>query len=231
MDEAFGTARPRRSSSQPSVCDVSTMQFISDVADDRGDPASGHSDMSASCNQTVDTPTSAVRALGGREQQAHQTPLLYGVALRSEVLQQLQRQPSEALDDGQLAVYLQFRGVAIAAVVEWGIYQYFLQHVPGDDASRREITQQIQQTVHDMDHLRVITFFRFMLEGEHLEAFYTNVYQLVLDRINTDERVAYFADVIHQLPPGDAAEDADTPTEIDEDSSSAHSGDGATQYA
>ena len=230
MDDAFSIARHGRSSSQPSVFDVSTMQYISDDDDDKGDPASGHSDMSASRSQTVDTPTSAVRALGGRGPQAQQATLLYGVALRSEVLQRLQRQPSEALDDGQLAVYLQFRGVTIDAVVEWGIYQYFSQHVPGDDASRQEVTLQIQQTVEDMDHLRVLTFFRFMLEGEHMEAFYTNVYQLVLDRINTAERVAYFADVIQPLPPGDAAEDAITPTELDEDSSSTHRGDEATQY-
>ena len=223
MDEAFSTARPRRGSSQPRVFDVSTMQYISDDDEDRGDPASGHSDRSASHGRTDDTPTSAEQASGGREPQAHQTPLLYGVALRTEVFQQLRRQPSEALDDGQLAVYLQFRGVAIVAVVEWGIFQYFSQHVPGDDASRREVMLQIQQTVADMDHLRVLTFFRFMLEGEHLEAFYTNVYQLVLDRINTAERVAYFADVIQPLPPGDPEEDAITPTEPDEDSSSAHS--------
>ena len=121
------------------------------------------------------------------------------------------------------AVYLQFRGVAIDAVVEWGIFQYFTQHEPGDDTTRREITLQIQRTVADMDHLRVLTFFRYMLEGDHLEAFYTEVYRLVIDRINTAERVSYFADVIQPLPPGDPEEDAITPTEPDEDSSSAHS--------
>ena len=149
--------------------------------------------------------------------------LLYGVALRSDVMQQLQRNPSLVLDDGQLAVYLQFRGVTITAVVEWGIFYYLEQHEHEYeyDQFRREITQQIQSTVATMDHLGVLAFFRHMLEGEHLEAFYTAVYQLVIDRINTAARVSYFADVLHPLPVS-AEEDAHTPTEPDPDSTSEH---------
>ena len=148
--------------------------------------------------------------------------MLYGVALRAEVLQQLQRLPSAVLDDGQLAVYIQFRGVALPAVVEWGIFYYLEQHAPEYDLYRREITQQLQTTVASMDHLDILTFFRHMLDGEYLESFYAAVYQLVIDRINTAERVSYFADVLHMLPVSDA-EDAHTPTEPDPDSNSERS--------
>ena len=49
-------------------------------------------------------------------------PGLWGGALRSDILHFLRRQPSQALDDGQLALYLQFRGVSFDTVMDWGVY-------------------------------------------------------------------------------------------------------------
>ena len=206
--------------------DADTLSYATDDID----PGLLDSPRSVASAQTVAYPGSATGideadALQGREPDGNRIAnpsLLYGVALRSEVMQQLQRNPSVVLDDGQLAVYLQFRGVTITAVVEWGIFYYLEQHEPEYDLFRREITQQIQTTVATMDHLGVLAFFRHMLEGEHLEAFYTAVYQLVIDRINTAARVSYFADVLHPLPVS-AEEDAHTPTEPDTESTSEHS--------
>ena len=203
--------------------DADTLSYATDDIDQR----LMDSPRSVASEQTVDYPgsTAAIDVDEGRQvrgadaEGADGPSLLYGVALRSDVMRQLQRNPSVVLDDGQLAVYLQFRGVALPAVVEWGVFYYLEQHEPEYDLFRREITQQIQSTVAAMDYLGVLTFFRFMLEGEYLEAFYTAVYQLVIDRIRSAERVSYFADVLHPLPVS-AEDDALTPTEPDTDSTS-----------
>ena len=210
----------------PDMDDADTLSYATDdidpgLLDSPRSVASEHTVAYAGAAEEFDEDVAPT----GRETDGDRTAgpgLLYGVALRTEVLQQLQRNPSTVLDDGQLAVYLQFRGVTIAAVVEWGIFYYLEQHVPEYDQYRREITQQIQATVATMDHLGVLAFFRHMLDEEHLESFYTAVYQLVIDRINTAERVSYFADVLHPLPVSDA-EDAHTPTEPDPDSTSEQS--------
>ena len=210
----------------PDMDDADTLSYATDDIDQ----GLLDSPRSVASVQTVDYPgpEEGIAADDGRqgreadEAATARPSLLYGVALRSDVIWQLQRNPSAVLDDGQLAVYLQFRGVALTAVVEWGVFYYLEQHEPEYDLFRREITQQIQSTVATMDHLGVLTFFRFMLEGVHLEAFYTAVYQLVIDRIRSAERVSYFADVLHPLPVS-AGEDALTPTEPDTDSTSEHS--------
>ena len=214
----------------PDMDDADTLSFTTDDIDRELLLDSPRSAASAVSVQTIEYPGTAEGVEGdavqpgldAEEDRTASPSLLYGVALRSDIMRQLQRNPSAALDDGQLAVYLQFRGVTIAAVVEWGIFYYLEQHEQEYDLFRREITQQIQTTVADMDHLRVLAFFRHMLDGEHLEAFYTAVYQLVIDRLNTATRVSYFADVIHPLPTY-AEEDAHTPTEPDNDSSSEQS--------
>ena len=154
-------------------------------------------------------------------ERAPAAPLRLGTALRSEVLQQLDRQPSETLDDGQLAVYLHFRGVPLSGVVDWGTFFYFEQHEYEYAAQRQEVAEQLQTTLADMDYFGVLAFFRHMLEGALLESFYTEVYRLVLARLRSAERVSFFADVIRPLPTdmAEADDDAVTPTELDEDSS------------
>ena len=206
--------------------DADTLSYATDEIDPEllDSPRSVASERTVACAGEAEEFAADV-APTGRDTDGDRTAsigLLYGVALRTEVLQQLQHNPSAVLDDGQLAVYLQFRGVTMAAVVEWGIFYYLEQHAPAYDQYRREITQQTQATVATMDHLGVLAFFRHMLDEEHLESFYTAVYQLVIDRINTAERVSYFADVLHPLPVSDA-EDAHTPTEPDPDSTSEQS--------
>ena len=221
MDEASYAASGGRGRASQSVFDVSTMQFISDDdADAMADADSGREPADEEALQPeVVTPACPAETQDSGPFEESTIPAWNGVALQSDVLQQLHRQPSAALGDDQLAVYLQFRGVDLAAVVEWGIYYYMSQHEHGYDETRRELTQQIHTTVADMDHFGVLVFFRSMLEHEHLEAFYQAVYQLVLDRINTAVRVSFFADVIHPLPHEAHDEDAITPTEPDADSS------------
>ena len=220
MDEASYAASGGRGRASQSVFDVSTMQYISDDdADAMADADSERGLAEAEALQPeVDTPACPAAARNSGLFEEPEAPTWNGVALQSDVLQQLHRQPSAALGDDQLAVYLQFRGVDLAAVVEWGIFYYMSQHEHGYDATGRELTQQIHSTVADMDHFGVLVFFRSMLEHEHLEAFYQAVYQLVLDRINTAARVSFFADVIHPLPHEAHEEDAITPTEPDADS-------------
>ena len=141
------------------------------------------------------------------------------------VLQPLQRQPSLALDDGQLAVYLQYRGVGTVEVIARGVYFYFVQHEYECETQRREVTQQLHETLADEDTFGALVFFRFMLEGDCRESFYSEIYRLVIDRIRMADRVTFFADVMRSYPSGDADEDACTPTELDTDGSSARDSD------
>eukprot|EP00439_Symbiodinium_sp_Y106_P004494 s1344_g1.t1 len=69
-------------------------------------------------------------------------PGLCGGALRSDILHFLRRQPSQALDDGQLALYLQFRGVSFDTVMDWGVYFYLEQCQHDSDEQRRELLRQ-----------------------------------------------------------------------------------------
>eukprot|EP00439_Symbiodinium_sp_Y106_P005996 s9548_g1.t1 len=144
--------------------------------------------------------------------------LLEGVAesLRPEVVQrfhatrpQAESQPSATLDDGQLAVYLHFRGVPLSGVVDLGTFFYFEQHEYEYEEQRQEVAQQLQTTLADMDYFGVLAFFRHMLEGALLESFYTEVYRLVLARLRSAERVSFFADVIRPLPTDMAEADDD----------------------
>ena len=167
-----------------------------------------------------------IPACAGHGQSSRESPeLLWGVALQSDVLQPLQRQPSLALDDGQLAVYLQYRGVGTVEVIARGVYFYFVQHEYECETQRREVTQQLHETLADEDTFGALVFFRLMLEGDGRESFYSEIYRLVLDRIRMADRVTFFADVMRSHPSGDADEDACTPTEIDADGSSARDSD------
>ena len=187
------------------IFDVDSLQYISS---EEGD-----------C--ILETGTAPVSASQNAGERAPAAPLQLGTALRLEVLQQLDRQPSATLDDGQLAVYLHFRGVPLSGVVDWGTFFYFEQHEYEYAAQRQEVAEQLQTTLADMDYFGVLAFFRHMLEGALLESFYTEVYRLVLARLRSAERVSFFADVIRPLPTdmAEADDDAVTPTELDEDSS------------
>ena len=187
------------------IFDVDSLQYIS----------SGEGDC------ILATGTAPVSASQNAGERATAAPLQLGTALRLEVLQQLDRQPSATLDDGQLAVYLHFRGVPLSGVVDWGTFFYFEQHEYEYEAQRQEVAEQLQTTLADMDYFGVLAFFRHMLEGDLLESFYTEVYRLVLARLRSAERVSFFADVIRPLPTdmAEADDDAVTPTELDEDSS------------
>ena len=174
-----------------------------------------------SAGDDVDIP-----AFTGHGQSSRETPaLLWGVALQSDVLQPLQRQPSLALDDGQLAVYLQYRGVGPVEVIARGVYFYFVQHEYECETQRSEVTQQLHETLADEDTFGALVFFRFMLEGDCRESFYSEIYRLVLDRIRGADRVTFFADVMRTYPGGDADEDACTLTELDTDDSAARDSD------
>ena len=166
------------------------------------------------------TGTAPVGASQNAGERAPAAPLQLGTALRLEVLQQLDRQPSAALDDGLLAVYLHFRGVPLSGLT--GAHSSTLNNMNmSTQRSARKWLSSCRPRWQTWIISECLPFFRHMLEGALLESFYTEVYRLVLARLRSAERVSFFADVIRPLPTdmAEADDDAVTPTELDEDSS------------
>ncbi|CAE7384742.1 unnamed protein product [Symbiodinium sp. CCMP2592] len=122
--------------------------------------------------------------------------LIQGVALRSDITQYLQRQPSETLDDGQLALYLQFRGISFDVVMDWGTFFYLRQYEYDDEAQSREITQHLHDELASENIHEALCFFRYMLEGQDKEQFYVEIYKQVIYRIRSHPRPPFFADAL-----------------------------------
>ncbi|CAE7196387.1 unnamed protein product [Symbiodinium sp. CCMP2592] len=122
--------------------------------------------------------------------------LIQGVALRSDITQYLQRQPSETLDDGQLALYLQFRGISFDVVMDWGTFFYLRQYEYDDEAQCKEITQHLHDELASKNIHEALCFFRYMLEGQDKEQFYVEIYKQVIYRIRSHPRPPFFADAL-----------------------------------
>ena len=137
-------------------------------------------------------------------------PGLWGGALRSDILYFLRRQPSQALDDGQLALYLQFRGVSFDTVMDWGVYFYLEQHQHDSDDQRRELLQQLHAMLGTRDIFDALCFYRYMLEGQVRDEFYAELYNQIASRIQHHPRPAFFADALRALSQQrDDADDTD----------------------
>ena len=165
------------------IFDVSTMRFLEadgDTQDTTCDSASVVSIL------TEDTSPGEPR----------RRALRHGEVLRVELEHFLHRRPSEALDDGQLALYLQFRRVSYDTVMDWGTFFYFQQHPCECDAQRRELQQQLHSEVDGPDIFRALRLFRYLLEGHIKEDFYQGLYTQVLCQIRSHPRPPYFADAL-----------------------------------
>eukprot|EP00439_Symbiodinium_sp_Y106_P074449 s3080_g14.t1 len=137
-------------------------------------------------------------------------PGLCGGALRSDILHFLRRRPSQALDDGQLALYLQFRGVSFDTVMDWGVYFYLEQHQHDSDDQRRELLHQLHAMLGKRDIFDALCFYRYMLEGQVRDEFYAELYNQIASRIQHHPRPAFFADALRALSQQrDDAEDTD----------------------
>ena len=120
------------------------------------------------------------------------------------------RQPSQALDDGQLALYLQFRGVSFDTVMDWGVYFYLEQHQHDSDDQRRELLQQLHAMLGTRDIFDALCFYRYMLEGQVRDEFYAELYNQIASRIQHHPRPAFFADALRALSQQrDDADDTD----------------------
>ena len=173
-----------------------------------------------SAGDDVDIP-----AFTGHGQSSRETPaLLWGVALQSDVLQPLQRQPSLALDDGQLAVYLQYRGVGPVEVIARGVYFYFVQHEYECETQRSEVTQQLHKHWLMRTPSELLCFsdscWRAIAESPFIRKF-TGWFLIAYE--GRTELLSLRMLCAH--PGGDADEDACTLTELDTDGSAARDSD------
>ena len=121
------------------IFDVSSLQFLEEGA---RVPESEGTFSEQLVQEDAEDQASEVQA-------AH--PSLCGGALRSDIMHFLQRRPSQALDDGQLALYLQFRGVSFDTVMDWGVYFYLEQHQHDSDDQRRELLHQLHAMLGNRD--------------------------------------------------------------------------------
>ena len=122
------------------IFDVSSLQFLEEGA---RVPESEGTFSEQLVQEDAEDQASEVQA-------AH--PSLCGGALRSDIMHFLQRRPSQALDDGQPALYLQFRGVSFDTVMDWGVYFY------------------------TRDIFDALCFYRYMLEGQLRDELYAELY-------------------------------------------------------
>eukprot|EP00439_Symbiodinium_sp_Y106_P061007 s2799_g9.t1 len=97
----------------------------------------------------------------------------------------LERLPSEALDTGQLALYLCFREIPKWAVTDVGIHVYFQQYEAPDPETRNTVFAQLEQEASCRDMAGVLDLFRFLLEDDFRERFYEELYTLVARHVRS----------------------------------------------
>ncbi|CAE7808412.1 unnamed protein product [Symbiodinium sp. CCMP2592] len=207
------------------ACASATTQTIIDVLDSPISIAGGNagtlSQLSMECHtdfsSTIEDCTSSMPEDEADDLSAETavSQLVHGVALRSDILHFLQRRPSETLDDGQLALYLQFRGISFDFVMDWGTFFYLRQYDYEGDAQCREIMQHLHSELGSRDTFAALRFFRYMLEGSYREKFYMELYKHVILRIQSNPRPQFFADALRVgsgLSAASDIEDAEGPT-------------------
>ncbi|CAE7702807.1 unnamed protein product [Symbiodinium sp. CCMP2592] len=124
----------------------------------------------------------------------------------------LERQISEALDTGQLAFYLCFRGIPKWAITDIGVHAYFQQYDNPDADARRAIIVQLERAAAETDMAGTLDMFRHFLEGDHREQFYDDIYRLVAQHVRSMPRPIPLADLLHPMP-------ADSDSEVESSAS------------
>ena len=125
----------------------------------------------------------------------------------------LERRISEALDTGQLAFYLCFRGLPQWAITDAGVHVYFLQYENPDPQTRSAILVQLEQEAASRDMAGALELFRFLLEDDFREQFYQEVYTLVARNVQNAERPTALADLLRAIPEEDE-DDSDAATTV-----------------
>ena len=90
--------------------------------------------------------------------------------------------------DKQLALFLELRGIATAAVREAGMEYYFSAYGRGTEAERAGIIPQIDQGLRECSMLKLVQFFRYFLCSDDFDALASKLYGWIQDaRTNSND--------------------------------------------